>query len=61
MRSPLLKKEITTMANKKKLAKTTRDDRQKRAATKARVKKLKLQLRSMEKALSDPMMIWHRR
>ena len=30
MRSPLLKKEITTMANKKKLAKTTRDDRQKR-------------------------------
>jgi hypothetical protein len=61
MRSPLLKKEITTMANKKKLAKTTRDDRQKRAATKARVKKLKLQLRSMEKALSDPVMIWHRR
>ena len=60
MRSPLLKKEITTMANKKKLAKTTRDDRQKRAATKARVKKLKLQLRSMEKALSDPVMIWHR-
>ena len=59
MRSPLLKKEITTMANKKKLAKTTRDDRQKRAATKARVKKLKLQLRSMEKALSDPVMIWH--
>jgi hypothetical protein len=61
MRSPLLKKEITTMANKKKLAKTTRDDRQKRAATKARVKKLKLQLRSMEKALSDPVMIWHKR
>lgn len=57
----MLKKEITTMANKKKLAKTTRDDRQKRAATKARVKKLKLQLRSMEKALSDPVMIWHRR
>jgi hypothetical protein len=49
------------MANKKKLAKTTRDDRQKRAATKARVKKLKLQLRSMEKALSDPVMIWHKR
>jgi hypothetical protein len=61
MRSPLLKKEITTMANKKKLAKTTRDDPQKRAATKARVKKLKLQLRSMEKALSDPVMIWHKR
>ena len=61
MRSPLLKKEITPMANKKKLAKTTRDDRQKQAATKARVKKLKLQLRSMEKALSDPVMIWHRR
>ena len=61
MRSPLLKKEITTMDNKKKLAKTTRDDRQKRAATKARVKKLKLQLRSMEKALSDPVMIWHKR
>jgi hypothetical protein len=60
MRSPLLKKEITTMANKKKLAKTTPDDRKKRAATKARVKKLKLQLRSMEKALSDPVMIWHR-
>jgi len=57
----LLKKEITTMANKKKLAKTTPDDRKKRAATKARVKKLKLQLRSMEKALSDPVMIWHRR
>jgi hypothetical protein len=56
------------MANKKKLAKTTPDDRQKRAATKAHVKKLqkahkklKLQLQSMEKTLSSPLMIWHNR
>jgi hypothetical protein len=47
---------------------TPPNDKKKRAATKAHVKKLqkahkklKLQLQSMEKTLSSPLMIWHRR